>query len=89
MQGISVKQAAQLMGKSEQFVRIGLQRGLLPIGQAIKMSSMWTYYISPKLFEEFTGVKIQDWILSLVNKIQIESAKKIWTNVNVLWTSIF
>lgn len=60
MQGISVKQAAQLMGKSEQFVRIGLQRGLLPIGQAIKMSSMWTYYISPKLFEEFTGVKIQD-----------------------------
>ena len=89
MQGISVKQAAQLMGKSEQFVRIGLQRGLLPIGQAIKMSSMWTYYISPKLFEEFTGAKIQDWILSLVNKIQIESAKKIWTNVNVLWTSIF
>ena len=60
MQGISVKKAAQLMGKSEQFVRIGLQRGLLPIGQAIKMSSMWTYYISPKLFEEFTGVKIQD-----------------------------
>lgn len=60
MQGISVKQAAQLMGKSEQFVRIGLQRGLLPIGQAIKMSSMWTYYISPKLFEEFTGVKIQE-----------------------------
>lgn len=76
MQGISVKQAAQLMGKSEQFVRIGLQRGLLPIGQAIKMSSMWTYYISPKLFEEFTGVKIQDWILSLVNKIQIKSVKK-------------
>lgn len=60
MQGISVKQAAQLMGKSEQFVRIGLQRGLLPIGQAIKMSSMWTYYISPKLFEEFTGQKVQD-----------------------------
>lgn len=76
MQGISVKKAAQLMGKSEQFVRIGLQRGLLPIGQAIKMSSMWTYYISPKLFEEFTGVKIQDWILSLVNKIQIKSVKK-------------
>lgn len=60
MQGISVKQAAQLMGKSEQFVRIGLQRGLLPIGKAIKMSSMWTYYISPKLFEEFTGQKVQD-----------------------------
>lgn len=58
MQKISVKKAAQLMGKSEQFVRIGLQRGLLPIGQAIKMSSMYTYYISPKLFYEYTGKKI-------------------------------
>ena len=46
------------MGKSEQFVRIGLQRGLLPIGQAIKMSSMYTYYISPKLFYEYTGKKV-------------------------------
>lgn len=58
MQEISVKKAAQLMGKSEQFVRIGLQRGLLPIGQAIKMSSMYTYYISPKLFYEYTGKKV-------------------------------
>lgn len=76
MQGISVKQAAQLMGKSEQFVRIGLQRGLLPIGQAIKMSSMWTYYISPKLFEEFTGAKIQDWILSLVIRYRLNLQKR-------------
>lgn len=52
---ISVKEAAKIMGKSEQFVRIGLQRGLLPFGQAIKMSSMYTYYISPKLFEEYVG----------------------------------
>ena len=52
---ISVKEAAKIMGKSEQFVRIGLQRGLLPFGQAIKMSSIYTYYISPKLFEEYVG----------------------------------
>ena len=52
---ISVKEAAQLMGKSEMFVRIGLQRGLLPIGTAIKMSSKYTYYISPKLLEEYIG----------------------------------
>jgi hypothetical protein len=54
---ISVKEAAKIMGKSEQFVRIGLQRGLLPFGQAIKMSSIYTYYISPKLFEEYVGYK--------------------------------
>ena len=52
---ISVKEAAKIMGKSEQFVRIGLRRGLLPFGQAIKMSSIYTYYISPKLFEEYVG----------------------------------
>ena len=32
---ISVKEAARCMGKSDQFVRIGLQRGLLPFGNAV------------------------------------------------------
>jgi seryl-tRNA synthetase len=52
---MSVKEAAELMGKSQQFIRVGLQRGILPFGTAVKMSSMWTYYISPKLFYEYTG----------------------------------
>lgn len=56
---ISVKEAAKIMGKSEQFVRVGLQRGLLPFGQAIKMSSIYTYYISPKLFEEYVGYRYE------------------------------
>ena len=54
-QNISVKEAAEIMGKSKQFVRIGLQRGLLPIGTAVKLSSIWTYHISPKLFYEYVG----------------------------------
>ena len=57
---ITVKEAARLMGKSEQFVRIGLQRGLLPIGSAILgKRGRYSYYISPELFEEFTGIKIK------------------------------
>lgn len=52
---ISVKQAAELMGKSHQFIRLGLQRKILPFGVAVKMSSMWTYYISPKQFYEYVG----------------------------------
>lgn len=52
---ISVAEAAKILGKSEQFVRIGLQRGLLPIGTAVKMSSRWTYHISPKLLAEYVG----------------------------------
>jgi hypothetical protein len=54
---ISVKKAAEIMGKSQQFVRVGLQRGLFPFGTAVKMSSIWTYYISPKQFYEYVGIK--------------------------------
>ena len=56
---IKVFEAARLMGVSEQFIRIGMQRGRLPIGECVKMSSVWTYYISPKLLEEFTGKKVE------------------------------
>lgn len=52
---IKVKEAAEIMGKCQQFVRVGLQRGLLPFGTAVKMSSKWTYYISPKQFYEYVG----------------------------------
>lgn len=35
-------EAAAIMGCSPQFVRVGLQQGKLNIGDAIKMSPMWT-----------------------------------------------
>jgi len=54
---VTVKEAAERMGVSQQFVRIGLQRGLLPIGTAVKMSSVWTYHISPGLLEQYLGGK--------------------------------
>lgn len=57
---IKVGKAAEIMGKSQQFVRIGLQRGLLPFGTAIKMSSMWTYHISPKLFYDYIGLEFNE-----------------------------
>lgn len=54
-QNVSVSEAAKKLGKSAQFVRIGLQRQLLPIGVAVQMSSKWTYHISPKLLDEYIG----------------------------------
>lgn len=57
MERIKVSEAARLMGVSAQFVRIGLQRGTLPIGSAVKMSSRWTYHISPVLLAEYMGQK--------------------------------
>lgn len=57
MRKITVKEAAQILGMSEMFVRIGLQRGKLPIGTAIKLNGKhYTYYISPKLFKDYTGI---------------------------------
>ncbi|KYG89983.1 hypothetical protein A0U40_09675 [[Bacillus] sp. KCTC 13219] len=56
-QNILVTDAARLLGKSPQFVRIGLQRQLLPFGTAVQMSSKWTYHISPKLLNEYINAQ--------------------------------
>ena len=50
---ISVSEAAKLLGVSQQFVRIGMQQGRLPIGTAVKMSSRWTYYICEEKLEDY------------------------------------
>ena len=53
---MSVKECAELLGKSQQFVRIGLQRGILPFGHAVKMSSKWSYHISRAKVYEYLGI---------------------------------
>lgn len=55
---ITPDQAAMVMGCSSQFVRIGLQRGLLDIGDAVKMSSKWTYNISPVKLAARQGISM-------------------------------
>ena len=54
---VPVKAAAELLGMSQQFVRIGLQRGILPFGSAVKLSTRWTYYVSLARLHEYAGVK--------------------------------
>ena len=53
---MTVAEAASLMGVSKDYIRIGLQRELLPFGTAIKMSNRYTYFISAKKFFEYLGV---------------------------------
>lgn len=53
-------EAATIMGCSPQFVRVGLQQGKLNIGDAIKMSSMWTYNISPALLAKRQGIAVEE-----------------------------
>ncbi|MFA9375776.1 MAG: hypothetical protein ACERKZ_03370 [Lachnotalea sp.] len=52
-------EAAAILRVSPQYVRIGLQTGRLPIGTAVKMSSIWTYNIIPKQLEEYSGRDIE------------------------------
>ena len=56
---ITPNQAAEVMGCSPQFIRIGMQRNLLDIGDAIKMSSIWTYNISPGKLAARQGITIE------------------------------
>ena len=53
----TVEHAAYLMGKSVKFVQQGLQQIVLPIGAAVELGHyVWDYYISPKLFSDYTGI---------------------------------
>ena len=55
---ITPDKAAMVMGCSSQFVRIGMQRGLLEIGDAVKMSTKWTYNISPAKLAARQGMTV-------------------------------
>ena len=57
MKKITTKQAARIIGASDDFVREAMRQGKLPIGTAVKMSNRWSYNISPKLLEEYIGAE--------------------------------
>lgn len=50
---MNIQEAAKKLNKSEQYIRIGLQRDRLPFGTAVKTSSKWSYHISENAFERY------------------------------------
>lgn len=55
---LSVKEAAELMGASQQFIRIGLQKGVLPFGSAVQQhGTKYTYHISRHKLNEYMGIE--------------------------------
>ncbi len=72
---ITPSMAAEIMGVGPQFVRIGLQQGILPFGYAYKLktkgreSKVYTYYINPNQFREFIGEDYNG-VQDLCNKLQ-------------------
>lgn len=55
---MTIAEASRLMGVSRQFIRVGLQKGILPFGYAVQVSAgRFTYFISREKFIEHTGIK--------------------------------
>lgn len=52
---LTIKETAKLLGKSEMFVRIGIQKQLLPFGIAIKLPGRerYSYHIPPNAVYEY------------------------------------
>lgn len=55
LKNVPVSEAAKLLGKSEQFVRVALQTGVAPFGFAVKNKTVFSYHISPKKLAEYIG----------------------------------
>ena len=74
---VPVKVAAAILGKSEQFIRCGLQYQRLNFGTAVTTNPgkqprpYYTYHISPKLFMEYAGCTAED-IIRTAKEIGIE-----------------
>ena len=56
---VTVAEAAAILDVSKEYIRLAMQEKLLPIGSAVKMSSKWTYHISPKLLAEYSGADVE------------------------------
>lgn len=52
---VTPTEAAEIMGATPQFVRVGLQQGVLNIGTAIKLKE-YAYNISPHLLAQRQGL---------------------------------
>lgn len=54
---VSIAELANAIGKSQQFIRVGLQKGILKFGYAYQVTSdhVFSYYCPDKLVWEQTG----------------------------------
>lgn len=53
---VTVLEASGILEVSQQYIRIGLQKGALPIGTAVQISGKkWTYHISRALLNKYIG----------------------------------
>jgi len=71
---VSIATAARLMNKGQQFVRIALQRQLVPFGFAVKLDekcNRYDYYINPAEFCKYLGITEEE-----LKNANVESKEK-------------
>lgn len=57
---VSIKKAADLMGISQQFLRVLIQNDKLPFATAVKVKSQYHYYINGKGLAEHIGKTVEE-----------------------------
>ena len=57
---ISIKKAADLMGISQQFLRVLIQNDKLPFAAAVKTKSQYQYYINSIGLAEHIGITVEE-----------------------------
>lgn len=55
---VSIAEAAEILGLPKQTLRVMLQRGKLPFGTAVQMSSVYTYYINRAQLEDYVKSRL-------------------------------
>lgn len=50
---ITVEEAAEKMGITPMFLRLGMRSGKFPFGAAVKFDKQWRYYINRARFEKW------------------------------------
>lgn len=58
---ISIKEAAEILGMSENSLRPFIQQNKFYFGCAAKVSEQrWSYYINPTLFAEYNRISLEE-----------------------------
>ncbi len=59
---VKITDAARILERPEQFVRVGIQRGLFPFGFATRgeWSKKYTYFINPADFATYCGMTLNE-----------------------------
>ena len=73
---LGIVEAAQIIHKSPDYIRVGLQQGRFPWGSAVKTGDKnWSYNIIKKKFLEYAGLEVLDLEQKLGDVAKLKTSK--------------